>query len=328
MESTSNTASPSREIEPLLDPANTRYRLFPIQHHDLWQARQDHKKSFWTAEELDLSSDLTDWEKLNGDEKHFISTILAFFSISDFIVNENLETDFASRITIPEAQMFYQLQIFMESEHSLTYGLLLETYIKDLKERERLLNGIRTIPTISRKVEWCRKWMHEGDFVQRLVAFSMVEGIFFSGSFCSIFWLKKRSLMPALVLSNQFISRDEGMHRDFACLLYRRYIKNKLSEEQVVKMIREAVEIEKEFVCECLPVSLIGMNKDLMSQYIEYVADHLLINLIGKKVYHTENPFDWMLMIGLENKTNFFEHRPTEYSKVEEQSSITFDEEF
>jgi ribonucleoside-diphosphate reductase beta chain len=329
MESTSNTpASSPRDVEPLLDPVNTRYRLFPIQYPDLWQARQDHKKSFWTAEELDLASDLSDWEKLNRDEKHFISTILAFFSISDFIVNENLETDFASRITIPEAQMFYQLQIFMESEHSLTYGLLLETYIKDLKERERLLNGIRTIPTISRKVDWCRRWMHEGDFVQRLVAFSMVEGIFFSGSFCSIFWLKKRGLMSGLVLSNQFISRDEGMHRDFACLLYRRYIRNKLSEDQVIEMLREAVEIEKEFVCECLSVSLIGMNKELMSQYIEYVADHLLLNLIGKTVYNVENPFDWMVMIGLENKTNFFENRPTEYSKVEEQSSITFDDEF
>jgi ribonucleoside-diphosphate reductase beta chain len=315
-------------MEPLLDPANTRYRLFPIQYPDLWQARQDHKKSFWTAEELDLASDLTDWEKLNSDEKHFISTILAFFSISDFIVNENLETDFASRITIPEAQMFYQLQIFMESEHSLTYGLLLETYIKDLKERERLLNGIRTIPTISRKVEWCKKWMHEGDFVQRLVAFSMVEGIFFSGSFCSIFWLKKRGLMAGLTLSNQFISRDEGLHRDFACLLYRRYVKNHLPEEDLIQMLKEAVEIEQEFVRECLPVSLIGMNKDMMSTYIEYVADHLLLNLIGKTVYNVENPFEWMVYLSLENKTNFFESRATEYAKVEEQSSITFDDEF
>lgn len=329
--SASTASSPSaspRSTEPLMDPANARNRLFPIQYPDLWQARQDHKKSFWTAEELDFSADLGDWERLTGDEKHFISTVLAFFSISDFIVNENLETDFASRITIPEAQMFYQLQIFMESEHSLTYGLLLETYIRDLKERERLLNGIRTIPTIGKKVDWCKRWMHESDFVHRLVAFSMVEGIFFSGSFCSIFWLKKRGLMPSLVLSNQFISRDEGMHRDFACLLYRRYIKNKLPEQEVIDMIKEAVEIEKDFVCECLPVSLIGMNKELMSQYIEYVADHLLLNLIGKTVYKTENPFDWMVYISMENKTNFFEHRPTEYSKADEHSAITFDEEF
>jgi ribonucleoside-diphosphate reductase beta chain len=311
-----------------MDPANERLRLFPIKYPDLWEARQNHKKVFWTAEELDLAGDLKDWETLNSDEKHFITTVLAFFSISDFIVNENLETDFVDRITIPEAKMFYQLQTFMETEHTLTYGLLIETYVQNLVERNRLLDGVRTIATISKKVDWCRRWMHEGDFVHRLVAFSMVEGIFFSGSFCSIFWLKKRGLMPGLVLSNQFISRDEAMHRDFACMLYRRYITNKLQEEEVIEMVRGAVEIEKEFVCEALPVSLIGMNSGMMSQYIEYVADHLLLNLIGKKLYNVENPFDWMVSISLENKTNFFESRVSEYSKADQASAITFDDEF
>lgn len=314
-------------VEPLLDKSNSRTNLFPIQYPDLWKARQDHKASFWTAEELDLVGDLDDWNKLNNDERHFISTILAFFGISDFIVNENLETDFVSRITIPEAQMFYQLQTFMESEHSLTYGLLLETYIQNTEERTRLLNGIQTIPTIARKVEWCRKWREQGSFVQRLVAFAMVEGIFFSGSFCSIFWLKKRGLMPGLTLSNQLISRDEGMHRDFACLLYRSYVQHPIPMDDLIAMLEEAVAIEKEFVCECLPVRLIGMNKDLMSQYIEYVADHLLLNLTGTKKYNTENPFDWMVYISLENKTNFFEHRPTEYSKSTEQQ-LSFQDEF
>jgi len=315
-------------MEPLLNPENSRTRLFPIQYPDLWKARQDHKASFWTAEELDLSSDLNDWEKLTSDERHFISTVLAFFGVSDFIVNENLEKDFMSRITIIEAQMFYQLQVFMESEHTLTYALLLETYIKNSTERFKLLDSIRTIPTIGKKVEWCKKWMEKGTFVQRLVAFSMVEGIFFSGSFCSIFWLKKRGLMPGLTLSNQLISRDEGMHRDFACLLYRNHIVHKLPIEDIIEMLEEAVSIEKEFVCACLPVSLIGMNKDMMSQYIEYVADHLLLNLTGQKRYQTENPFDWMVYISLENKTNFFEHRPTEYSKSDSASSLSFTDEF
>jgi ribonucleoside-diphosphate reductase beta chain len=314
--------------EPLLDPKNARTRLFPIINPDLWLCRQNHKASFWTAEELDLVQDLPDWGKLNNSERHFISTVLAFFSISDFIVNENLDTDFTSKIMIPEAQMFYQLQKFMESEHTLTYGLLLETYIKDQTQRDHLLEGVKTIPTIGKKVEWCRRWMHEGSFVQRLVAFSMVEGIFFSGSFCSIFWLKKRGLMPGLAQSNQLISRDEGMHRDFACLLYRQYIHEKLPEEEVIQMVKDAVEIEKDFVSECLPVSLIGMNKELMCQYIEYVADHLMLNLIGKVVYQAENPFEWMVYLSMENKTNFFEHRPTEYSKSGTEAKVEFDEEF
>jgi len=314
-------------MELLLDPSQSRTRLFPILYQDVWKARQDHKASFWTAEELDLTPDLKDWEKLNESEQHFISTVLAFFGISDFIVNEHLETDFVSQIKVPEVQMFYQLQTFMESEHTLTYGLLLETYIKNPVERNRLLDGVKTIPTISKKVEWCKKW-RQGHFTQRLIAFSIVEGVFFSGSFCSIFWLKKRGLMPGLTLSNQLISRDEGMHRDFACLLYRKYIQHKLPKEEIIEMITEAVIIEKEFVSECLPVSLIGMNKSLMCQYIEYVADHLLLNLIGEIHYGTENPFDWMVYISLENKTNFFEHRPTEYSKSNASSNISFEESF
>lgn len=329
MESVSNTPSSSPRVqEPLMDPANERMRLFPIKYPDLWQARQDHKKLFWTSEEIDLAGDLKDWESLNSDEKHFVSTVLAFFSISDFIVNANLDTDFVSRITIPEAKMFYSLQNFMETEHSLTYGLLIETYIRDLKERERLLEGVKTIPTIARKIDWCQKWIETGDFVQRLLAFSMVEGIFFSGSFCSIFWLKKRGLMPGLCMSNTFISRDEGLHRDFAIMLYRRYIVNKLPEETVIEMLKEAVLIEQEFVTECLPVSLIGMNAGLMSQYIEYVADHLSLNLIGKTVFRTQNPFPWMVTIGVESKVNFFEARVSEYSRVDEGTEISFEEEF
>lgn len=315
-------------MEPLLNPSYKRTNLFPIQFPDLWKARQDHKASFWTAEELDLRPDLNDWSSMSKDEHHYISTVLAFFGVSDFIVNEHLETDFVSRITIPEAQMFYQLQTFMESEHTLTYALLLETYITDLKERHRLIDAVKTIPTIAKKVEWCRKWRQEGTFTQRLVAFSMVEGIFFSGSFCSIFWLKKRGLMPGLTLSNQLIARDEGMHRDFACLLYRNYIQEKLPVEQLYAMIDEAIAIEKEFVCDCLPVRLIGMNAELMCQYIDYVAEHLLLNLTGVRRKQIENPFDWMVYISLENKTNFFEHRPTEYSKAGTESSISFHEEF
>jgi ribonucleoside-diphosphate reductase beta chain len=315
-------------MEFLTDPQHARTRLFPIRFPELWKARQDHKASFWTAEELDLSPDLTDWEKMSEDERHFISTVLAFFGISDFIVNENLERDFVSRITVPEVQMFYQLQTFMESEHTLTYALLLETYIKNTTERNRLLDGVKTIPTIAKKVDWCKKWIHQGTFVQRLVAFAMVEGIFFSGSFCSIFWLKKRGLMPGLTLSNQLISRDEGMHRDFACMLYRQYVTNKLPLSEIHSMVQEAVAIEKEFVTACLPVSLIGMNQSLMSLYIEYVADHLLVNLTGEVLYHTENPFDWMVYISLENKTNFFEHRPTEYSKSTSEAELSFQDEF
>lgn len=315
-------------MEPLLDPNQARTQLFPIRYPELWKARQDHKASFWTAEELDLRPDMTDWEKMTSEERHYISTVLAFFGISDFIVTEHLETDFVSRITIPEAQMFYQLQTFMESEHTLTYALLLETYITDAQERSRLLNGVKTIPTIGKKVAWCKKWMDQGDFIQRLVAFSMVEGIFFSGSFCSIFWLKKRGLMPGLTLSNQLIARDEGMHRDFACLLYRNYIVNKLPVKDLYAMLDEAIHIEKEFVCECLPVRLIGMNQDLMCQYIDYVAEHLLLNLTGVQRKKVENPFDWMVYISLENKTNFFEHRPTEYSKAGSESTISFHDDF
>jgi ribonucleoside-diphosphate reductase beta chain len=315
-------------MEPLLDPNQARTQLFPIRYPELWKARQDHKASFWTAEELDLRPDMTDWEKMTPEERHYISTVLAFFGISDFIVTEHLETDFVSRITIPEAQMFYQLQTFMESEHTLTYALLLETYITDAQERSRLLNGVKTIPTIGKKVAWCKKWMDQGDFVQRLVAFSMVEGIFFSGSFCSIFWLKKRGLMPGLTLSNQLIARDEGMHRDFACLLYRNYIVNKLPVKDLYEMLDEAIQIEKEFVCECLPVRLIGMNQELMCQYIDYVAEHLLLNLTSIQRKQVDNPFDWMVYISLENKTNFFEHRPTEYSKAGSESTISFHDEF
>jgi ribonucleoside-diphosphate reductase beta chain len=294
-----------------------RFVLFPIEHHDLWKLYKQQEACFWTAEEIDLAQDIYDWDnKLNSDEQHFVKHVLAFFAASDGIVNENIAMNFVNAVQYTEAKMFYGFQIMMENIHSETYSLLIDTYIKDKEEQNKLFNAIETVPAIKRKAEWALKYIEKGTFVERLIAFAAVEGIFFSGSFCSIFWLKKRGLMPGLTFSNELISRDEGMHCDFACHLFNHHIDNKLSQKQIRDIICGALEIEKEFILEALPVRLIGMNSDLMSQYLEFVTDRLLVALGVPKVYNSENPFDFMQNIALQGKTNFFEKRVAEYQKA------------
>ena len=302
--------------EPLLRENKNRFVLFPIEYDDIWQMYKKAEAGFWTAEEIDLSPDLKDWESLNEGERHFISHVLAFFAASDGIVNENLAINFINEVQISEAKCFYGFQIMMENIHSETYSLLIDTYIKDPKEKDKLFNALETIPCVTKKGDWALRWINSENFAERLIAFAAVEGIFFSGSFCSIFWLKKRGLMPGLSFSNELISRDEGLHCDFACLLYTKYVKNKLTAERVYEIIRDAVDIEQEFVTDALPVQLIGMNAKLMSQYIEFVADRLLVALGYSKIYNVENPFDFMEMISLQGKTNFFEKRVSEYQKA------------
>jgi len=292
-----------------------------------------HMASFWTTEEIDLQKDLEHWGKLNSDEQRFIKHVIAFFAASDGIVNENLATRFMSEVQIPEARCFYGFQIAMENVHSETYSLLIDTYVKDPAEKASLFNAIETVPMVGRKAEWAMRWIDSQDsFATRLVAFAAVEGIFFSGSFCAIFWLKKRGLMPGLSFSNELISRDEGLHCDFACLLYS-MLENKLSQETLLEIITQAVEIEKEFVTDAIPVDLIGMNAALMSQYIEFVADRLLGALGHPKHYGTANPFEWMELISLQGKTNFFEKRVADYQKAgvmasSESRRVAFDEDF
>ncbi len=311
--------------EHILTENPNRFVLFPLKYNDIWEMYKTAEHSFWTAEEIDLSQDLTDWdEKLNNDERHYIKNVLAFFAASDGIVNENLAENFLKEVQYPEAKCFYGFQIAIENIHSETYSLLIDTYIKDSAERDRLFNAIETVSSVKKKADWALKWIGSESFAERLIAFAAVEGIFFSGSFCSIFWLKKRGLMPGLSFSNELISRDEGLHCQFATLLHNRYVENKISEERIKEIICEAVEIEKEFVSESLPVSLIGMNSKLMTQYIEYVADFWLLQLGCKKVYGVENPFDFMDMISLQGKTNFFEKRTSEYQKVSDKN-IDFD---
>jgi len=302
--------------EPLLVENKDRFVLFPIQHSDIWGMYKQAEASFWTAEEVDLSQDLKDWDNLSDGERHFVSHVLAFFAASDGIVNENLAVNFMQEVQYPEARCFYGFQIMMENIHSEMYSLLIDTYIKDGKEKHRLLHALETVPCVQKKAEWALRYIQNGSFAERIVAFSAVEGIFFSGSFCSIFWLKKRGLMPGLSFSNELISRDEGLHTDFACLLYTNHLREKLPQEQVISIIREAVEIEQEFVTDALPVALIGMNAKLMSQYIEFVADRLLQALGLQKIYNATNPFDFMELISLQGKTNFFEKRVGEYQKA------------
>ena len=303
--------------EPILEDNPNRFVLFPIQHDDIWNFYKKSEASFWTAEEIDLAADLVDWnEKLNDNERYFIKHILAFFAASDGIVNENLAENFVAEVQYTEAKFFYGFQIMMENIHSETYSLLIDTYIKDKEEKNHLFNAIETLDCVKKKADWALEWIDNGSFAERIVAFAAVEGIFFSGSFCSIFWLKKRGLMPGLSFSNELISRDEGMHCDFACLLYTRHLVNKLPKSTIEKIIRDAVDIEKEFICDALPVRLIGMNADLMSQYIEFVADRLLVELGNEKIYNASNPFDFMEMISLQGKTNFFEKRVAEYQKA------------
>lgn len=303
-------------VEPILKENKNRFVLFPIKHDDIWQFYKKAEASFWTAEEIDLSQDLKDWNNMTDGERHFISHVLAFFAASDGIVNENLAEHFVAEVQYTEAKFFYGFQIAIENIHSETYSLLIDTYVKDAAEKDKLFNAIETMDCVKKKADWALRWIDEGSFQERLVAFAAVEGIFFSGSFCSIFWLKKRGLMPGLSFSNELISRDEGLHCDFACLLYNNHVVNKLPKETIINIIKDAVAIEKEFVTDALPVSLIGMNADLMCQYIEFVADRLLNELIGEKVYGATNPFDFMEMISLQGKTNFFEKRVGDYQKA------------
>ena len=311
-------SNPVAEIknEPILKENNNRFVLFPIEHDDIWSYYKKAEASFWTAEEIDLGQDLKDWDTLTGDERHFIKHVLAFFAASDGIVNENLAENFVSEVQYTEAKFFYGFQIAIENIHSETYSLLIDTYVKDVKEKDGLFNALDTMDCVKKKADWALRWIDEGNFAERLVAFAAVEGIFFSGSFCSIFWLKKRGLMPGLTFSNELISRDEGLHCDFACLLYNNHLVNKLSNEAIQTIIVDAVTIEKEFVTDALPVRLIGMNAELMCQYIEFVADRLLMELNCSKIYHATNPFDFMEMISLQGKTNFFEKRVGEYQKA------------
>ena len=322
-----------QQDEVLLKENKDRFVILPINYPAIWEMYKKHEASFWTAEEIDLSDDLKDWENLNDGERHFISHILAFFAASDGIVNENLAVNFLSEVQVPEARCFYGFQIMMENIHSETYALLIDTYIKDAAEKDRLFHAIDTVPCVKKKAEWALRWIDNGTFAQRLVAFAAVEGIFFSGSFCSIFWLKKRGLMPGLAFSNELISRDEGLHCEFACLLYR-MLKNRLSQEEVFSIIADAVAIEKEFITDALPVALIGMNAKLMSQYIEFVADRWLSELGYDKMFGATNPFDFMEMISLQGKTNFFEKRVGDYQKSgvlsvnESSQAFSLDEEF
>jgi ribonucleoside-diphosphate reductase beta chain len=308
--------------ETILMENKQRFVLFPIKFPQVWEMYKKAEASFWTAEEIDLAHDMVDWDKLNGDEKHFISHILAFFAASDGIVNENLCERFASEVQLPEARCFYGFQIAMENIHSETYSLLIDQYIRDPVERDHLLRAIETVPCVQKKAAWALRWIGEDSrFAERLVAFAVVEGIFFSGSFCAIYWLKKRGLMPGLTFSNELISRDEGMHCDFACLLYS-MLDTKLEDEKLHEIIGDAVKYEKEFLCEALPVDLIGMNGRMMAEYIEFVADRLLVALGAPKMYGTSNPFDWMELISLQGKTNFFEKRVGEYQKAGVMSSL------
>ncbi len=318
--------------EVLLDENKDRFVLFPIKYPKIWEMYKRAEQSFWTAEEVDLHADQKDWDRLTNDERHFIKHVLAFFAASDGIVNENLAVNFMREVQLPEARCFYGFQIMVENIHAEMYSLLIDTYIKDSTEKNYLLKAMDNVACVQKKAAWALKWIENGSFAERLVAFAAVEGIFFSGSFCSIFWLKKRGLMPGLSTSNEFISRDEGMHCDFACLLYG-MLENKLPKQQVMDIIRNAVECEHEFVTDALPVSLIGMNSKMMCQYIEFVADRLLISLGCDKIYNSTNPFDFMEMISLQGKTNFFEKRVSEYKKAgvgqqQAENSFKLDEDF
>ena len=303
-------------MEPILKENKDRFVLFPIKHNEIWNMYKKAEASFWTAEEVDLSHDLKDWERMSAGERHFVTHVLAFFAASDGIVNENLAVNFAREVQVPEARCFYGFQIMMENIHSEMYSLLIDTYVKDAAEKDKLFHAVETVPCVKKKAEWALRWIANGSFAERLVAFAAVEGIFFSGSFCSIFWLKKRGIMPGLSFSNELISRDEGLHCDFACLLYTQELLQKLPVERIHEIIGDAVAIEKEFVVDAIPVDLIGMNAKLMCQYIEFVADRLIGALGYPKKFQAANPFDFMELISLQGKTNFFEKRVGEYQKA------------
>lgn len=323
------------QIEPILQENKNRFVIFPIKHHDIWEFYKKTEASFWTAEEIDLSQDLNDWNnKLSEDEKYFVKHILAFFAASDGIVNENLAENFVNEVQYAEAKFFYGFQIMMENIHSETYSLLIDTYVKDEAEKTQLFTAIDVFPAIKKKAEWALKWIESDSFAERLIAFAAVEGIFFSGSFCSIFWLKKRGLMPGLTFSNELISRDEGVHCDFAVHLHNHHLINKVPKTRIREIIVDALNIEREFITESIPVSLIGMNAVLMTQYLEFVTDRLLVELGCEREYNTANPFDFMDMISLQGKTNFFEKKVAEYQKSgvmntdTEAQKISFDADF
>lgn len=309
-------------LEPMLAPDDNRFVMFPIKYDDIWQMYKKQVDCFWRAEEIDLTKDINDWNSLNADEKTFISMILAFFAASDGIVLENLAERFMSEVQVAEARAFYGFQIAMENIHSETYSLLIETYIKDSDEKSRLFNAINVFPCIKKKSDWAQKWIHDNrsSFATRLVAFACVEGIFFSGAFCSIYWMKKRGLMPGLTFSNELISRDEALHCEFAILMYSKLVK-KMSKAKFNELIKEAVEIEIEFICEALPCRLIGMNSVLMTQYIHFVADRLCLQMGYDKIFNSANPFDFMELISLESKTNFFEKRNDSYALANKTTS-------
>jgi len=318
--------------EPILTNNPNRFVIFPIKHPDIWDFYKKAEASFWTAEEVDLSDDLEQYGSLEPGEKHFINNVLAFFAASDGIVNENLAENFVSEVQYPEAKFFYGFQIMMENIHSEMYSLLIDTYVKDPVEQHKYFNAVEEISCVKKKAVWALDWIHSASFAERLIAFAAVEGIFFSGSFCSIFWLKKRGLLPGLSFSNELISRDEGLHCDFACHLHNNHVVNKVSKERIREIISLALDIEKEFITDSLPVDLIGMNCDLMKQYLEFVADRLLVDLKCEKIWNTQNPFDFMQNIALQNKTNFFEKRVAEYAKAnvgkKSNTELSFDAEF
>jgi len=315
-------------MEKILEQNENRFVLFPIQHQDLWDLYKTAEAAFWTTHEIDLSNDMKDWEKLTENEKFFIKNILSFFAASDGIVNENLAENFLREVGYPEAKAFYGFQIMMENIHSEMYSLLIDTYIKDHTEKMECFNALQKLPIVAKKAKWALDWIKSDSFAERLVAFAAVEGIFFSGSFCSIFWLKKRQLMPGLCDSNDFISRDEGMHCDYAIHLLNNHIENKPSKEKIREIFLSALEIEKEFVSDSLPVSLIGMNKELMIQYLQFVVDQLLVKLGCSKEFNVTQPFEFMNNIALQGKKNFFERRPNEYKKANLTDKISFEEDF
>ena len=316
------------EAEPMLLPTMNRFTVFPIEHENLWALYKKAQMSNWTAEEVDVSADMEDWKSLTDNEKHFIKYILAFFAGSDGIVFENINNNFADEVQLTEARSFYAYQVHNETVHGETYSKLIDKYIRDSAEKKKLFEAITTIDSIKKKAEWAMKWFDNSrPFAERLLAFACVEGIFFSGSFCAIFWLKKRGLMPGLCFSNELISRDEGLHLDFAIELFK-MLQNKPSQDTIHEIVREAVEIEKGFIIEALPCSLIGMNAEKMSDYIEYVSDRLLKQAGFDKIWNTQNPFDFMENISLDGKTNFFEKRVGDYGKIDETTDLAFDEDF
>lgn len=317
------------KLEPILQDNPDRFVIYPIQYPDIWHKfYKVHEKAFWTAEEVDLSKDIEDWEHLTDNEKYFIKNILSFFAASDGIVNENIALNFINEVQYPEARSFYGFQIMMENIHSEMYSLLIDTYIKNPKEKEESFKAIQYLPAVTKKANWALDWIKSDSFIDRLIAFVAVEGIFFSGSFCSIFWLKKRGIMPGLCSANTLIFKDENLHCDFAIHLLNNHIVNKPSEKKIKSILLSALEIEKQFITESLPVSLIGMNKELMIQYLEFVVDGLLIKLGCKKEFNVEQPFNFMEQIAIETKGNFFEHRTMEYQKAQINESISFDEDF